>query len=137
MTWTIPVENGSPITSYRILIRESDLLTYTEMRSSCDDSAAETILALRCEIPLVSLSDEPFSLAFGDSVFAKIIAINYYGESVSSEGGNGAIIVTVPTPPINLIDNVAVTSAFIIGLKWDEGYSSGGSPVIDYRITYD
>lgn len=83
------------------------------------------------------MSGEPFNLAFGDSVFSRIIAVNYYGESVASEGGNGAIIVTVPTPPINLIDNVSVTSAFIIGLKWDAGYSSGGSPVLDYRITYD
>jgi len=137
VVWTEPIVNGSPITSYRILIRESDLLTYTELRSSCDGSASGIISALRCLIPLTELSSEPFNLAFGDSVFSRIIAVNYYGESVASEGGNGAIIVTVPTPPINLIDNVSVTSAFIIGLKWDAGYSSGGSPVLDYRITYD
>ena len=43
----------------------------------------------------------------------------------------------VPDAPINLQDNVSVTSDSIIGFSWTEGASNGDSPVIDYRITYD
>lgn len=43
----------------------------------------------------------------------------------------------VPNPPINLRDNIDVTTAFVIGLIWEDDTSTGGTPVIDYKITYD
>lgn len=88
-------------------------------------------------MPLDSLTADPFLLEFGDSVFAKVVAINYYGESVESDFGNGAVIQLVPDAPINLQDNVAVTTAYVIGFTWETGSSTGGSPILDYRITYD
>lgn len=83
------------------------------------------------------LTSSPFNLVFGDSIFAKVTATNFYGESESSNQGNGATILLVPDAPLNLADNPAVTTAYVIGLVWDDGHSYGGTPIIDYRITYD
>lgn len=33
--------------------------------------------------------------------------------------------------------NTTVTSASVIGFSWSNGLSTGGSPIIDYRISYD
>lgn len=43
----------------------------------------------------------------------------------------------MPDAPINLANNVTVTSATQIGIRWDEGHNNNGSPVIDYTISYD
>ena len=41
-----------------------------------------------------------------------------------------------PDAPINLANNVAVTAAGVVGLTWNNGASTGGSPIIDYSISY-
>jgi len=38
-------------------------------------------------------------------VFATVVAINYYGESLPSDPANGAIILLIPDAPILLKDN--------------------------------
>lgn len=86
---------------------------------------------------MTTLRDAPFLLEFGDSVFAKVVAINYYGESEESDEGNGAIVLLVPDAPTGLADNVAVTTAYVIGITWNDGMSMGGTPIIDYRISFD
>jgi len=53
-----------------------------------------------CTIQVSKLRAEPFSLEWGTGVYAKIMAINIYGNSVISEPGNGAIIITNPDTPI-------------------------------------
>jgi hypothetical protein len=88
-------------------------------------------------VPFTVLRAAPYNLVFGDSVFARVTAINYYGESIESDFGNGAIILLVPDAPINLQDVPAVTTAYVIGLQWIDGMSTGGATIIDYRITYD
>jgi hypothetical protein len=46
-----------------------------------------------CNISLNTLKSSPYSLVKGDSVFAKIISTNVYGDSdVYSDAGNGALI---------------------------------------------
>jgi hypothetical protein len=45
--------------------------------------------------------------------------------------------VLVPDAPVTLTNDPLVTSSFMIGFNWQDGVSDGGSPVIDYRITYD
>jgi hypothetical protein len=46
-------------------------------------------------------------------------------------------MVILPDAPINLADNTAVTNAAVIGLTWTEGLTDGGTPIIDYTISYD
>jgi len=103
----------------------------------CDGADSAIVAALKCTIPLLSLQSYPFNLKLGDSVFATVTASNVYGESQTSPAGNGATIVVVPDSPVSVADNVQVTSLTRIGLTWINGISVGGSPIIDYKVTYD
>ena len=46
----------------------------------------------------------PYSLEWGVGVYAKVIAINIYNDSIESLEGNGAVITTTPDAPINLVE---------------------------------
>jgi hypothetical protein len=37
---------------------------------------------------------------------------------------------------MNLANNPSVTAAGVLGFTWTEGAYNGGSPIIDYRISY-
>jgi hypothetical protein len=68
----------------------------------------------------------------------KVISYNEYGDSlVNSDVGNGAIMVFVPDKPFNLRNMTEVTTAFQIGITWDEGLNTGGQDVMFYKIIYD
>jgi len=43
----------------------------------------------------------------------------------------------MPDAVINLQDAVQITSAFVIGITWQDGASDGGRPILDYKTTYD
>lgn len=73
---------------------------------------------------------------WGASIYAKVIAINIVGNSLISDEGNGAIILTNPDAPTDLANVPAITASEQIGLTWNKGAADGGSPVIDYKITY-
>jgi hypothetical protein len=38
-----------------------------------------------CIVQVIALRNSPFNLNWGDSVYAKVIAINDYGDSLESE----------------------------------------------------
>jgi hypothetical protein len=42
----------------------------------------------------------------------------------------------VPDAPINLLNKAEITAAGVIGISWSDGAYDGGSPVIDYKISY-
>lgn len=90
--------------------------------------------ATQCTIPVAVLTGTPFSLAWGDSVSANVIAVNAYGNSVVSPDGNGATIITTPDSPITLVELIAQRTTSTLGLSWSDGSSDGGSEVIDYRV---
>lgn len=58
---------------------------------------------------------------------AKVIAYNLYGYSANSPVGNGAIILTAPDAPINLLEIVASRSATSISISWEFGAANGGA----------
>lgn len=41
-----------------------------------------------------------------------------------------------PDAPLNLQNNPAVTTAYQVGLTWQEGAYNGGSAVVDYELSY-
>lgn len=83
------------------------------------------------------MTSEPFNLVLGDSIDVIVVAQNIYGDSTASAEGSGANIFLVPDAPINLADAPLITSSSQIGLGWEAGASSGGEPILDYRIYYD
>jgi len=56
------------------------------------------------------LRTDPYNLPWGSEIYAKVTAINIYGESLSSSEGNGAVILTYPDPPINLVEDWTLKS---------------------------
>jgi Fibronectin type III domain len=79
LTWVAPDDNGSPINKYVITIRKSDN-TYFESEF-CNGQLNEIMTALKCTIPLASLTGEKYNLVQGNSVNAKVVAHNHYGPS--------------------------------------------------------
>jgi len=43
----------------------------------------------------------------------------------------------IPDAPINLADLPDVTTDIQIGVTWVDGAADGGSPILDYRVSYD
>ena len=81
----------------------------------------------------------PWSLPIGNSVFAKVVAINSMGSSLTSSPGNGAVLglSVVPDAPINLARDNANTWSGQITLTWSAGASNGGQTIDYYRVSYD
>lgn len=132
--WEEPFDQGSPITGYRIYVRESDELTFTEDLTDCNRLDLATV---SCTIPVITLKTTPFEIPWGESIWARIVAINDYGISATSEAGNGAIIITYPDAPVSFMEDYSQRTATSLMLTWLEGPDNGGSTVISYQLTYD
>lgn len=134
VSWTAPDNGGSPITSYTIylLTNAGDYITYTD---HCDGSDSTIMAQAYCVIPSIDLHETSFLLPWASSIWAKVVATNLYGDSATSEAGNGATIVAVPDKPISLAEDYSQRSASTLGLTWEDGADPGGLPVLDYRIT--
>jgi uncharacterized membrane-anchored protein YitT (DUF2179 family) len=46
-------------------------------------------------------------------------------------------MIVLPDAPTLLAVNTTVTTATSIGITWSDGSSNGGTPIIDYTISYD
>jgi hypothetical protein len=131
VTWTAPDNGGSIITGYTVSIRESDDVTYTTELTNCDMTSST---ATTCTVPVTTLSSTPFSLAWGTSVYAKVIATNVYGNSLESVEGNGAVITTTPDVPTSVVEVDAGRTKSTLGLSWTAPVFTGGDVIIDYQI---
>jgi len=80
---------------------------------------------------------QPYSLAWGDSVYAVLVAYNIYGDSVASNAGNGAVIYTYADAPVDLAEIIVARTPVSLTFVWSDGASNGGTSVIDYEISYD
>jgi hypothetical protein len=134
--WDQPLSNGLPITLYKVYIRKYDLV-YAINADACDGSSSAVILNTECSVPLSKLASSPILLLESYSVNIKVIATNAYGDSEISDPGAGAVIQLIPDYPINLQNDPSVTNRNTIGITWSDGTSDGGSPILDWRITYD
>lgn len=135
--WSDPVDNGSPITGYRIHIRENGSTVYTQESVECDGTNADVIANRQCIVSLFTLIEDPYNLVLHESIDVKVISENFYGDSPLSASGNGATMQLVPDAPINLTNDPSVTSDTTVRFTWTEGPSNGGSPVIDFDVYYD
>jgi hypothetical protein len=131
VTWVAPDDGGSPITGYKVTIVENDGVTYSAEQTNCDMTASTEV---SCTITVAALKAEPFSLDWGTSVFAKVVAVNQYGDSVESEAGNGAVITTTPDVPTNVAEVYEQRTKSTLGLSWVAPVFTGGAVIEDYRI---
>ena len=131
ITWSAPFNGGSAITAYTVAIRQSDGSTFTNESANCNVSTTT------CTVPISVLLASPYNLAWGASIYAKVLATNVVGSSSASTSGNGAVITTNPDPPSSLVSNAAITSASVISMNWAAPAVNGGTAVIDYKVSWD
>jgi hypothetical protein len=136
ISWDLPDNMGSTITAYEIIIQKLDT-DYQTLPTHCEGSNQAILDARSCTIPALALNQSPFLQPWGSSIYAKVSATNSYGTSTHSNAGNGAVIVTVPDAPVAIQNNMAVTTVNKVGIMWSPGYSEGGLPVEDYRVSWD
>ena len=68
--WIAPSDQGSEITAYKVLIRQSDLMTYSLELIDCDGSSQAIVDATECSISISLLRGSPFNLDWGAEVHA-------------------------------------------------------------------
>lgn len=136
VSWVAPSSNGSPITAYIITFRDT-AGDYRLNLNDCNGSLPSVVSTLQCIVPLSAFYSSPFNLILGDHIFAKIVAINSYGNSLASTPGDGAAVVLLPDAPINLANNPSLTNANQIGVTWQPGFSDGGMPILGYVVWSD
>lgn len=81
-----------------------------------------------------TLLASPYNYDGGDHVWAKVVAVNVYGETDQSEAGNGAYYTREPDSPINVQEDETHRTATQLGIVWSAGASDGGLPVTEYRV---
>lgn len=85
-------------------------------------------------MPISTLKLTPYLIDWGESIYAKIVAINVVGSSLESDEGNGATILTTPDPPTDVSNVALYTDGSSIGVTWNAA-GNGGSAIIDYSVT--
>lgn len=81
VSWTAPFNGGSAITGYRVQFKQSNG-TFSESEVDCMQHLST---AITCSISVLNLRASPYSLAWGSSVYARVLAINDYGTSEPSD----------------------------------------------------
>lgn len=82
--WVAPFNNYLEITAYRVLLKVADG-DFEEQADLCDGSDSIAVEFTFCTIQMSQFWTERFSNVVGDTVYAKVIAINERGESVVSD----------------------------------------------------
>jgi hypothetical protein len=114
-------------------INESET-TFTLESTDCDGTDATVIQNKECTINISTLLASPYNYDGGDQIYAKVSAVNLYGESDQSLEGSGVYYNEVPDAPLSLTEDNSVRTSTTNGLSWSPGVLDGGLPVIDYRV---
>ena len=121
ISWSEPVTNGSPITSYSVFVKKHAEETYIQESVNCQGSSAFTVTNRQCSIALATLIVTPYNLVLNEGIYVKVISTNVYGDSPKSDAGNGGLVKLVPDAPINLANDASITDANLIRFTWDQG----------------
>ncbi len=131
VTWDIPNENGSPITSYVA----TDLTTGLSC-SPMTPTLPDTSLQTSCTITGIAH-------ASGDNANVVVTATNALGVSLPSatfagpqvdlSGGSPSPIINPPSAP----QNPTISDVYSDGnrISWDPPLDDGGGPITGYRVT--
>ena len=118
-------------------MRHADGVSFSAYTTTCDGSDPTILSNQECSVPVSVLRSSPYLLNWGDEIYAIVAASNIKGQSTFSDEGAGATILTNPDAPLNLANDPLNTSGTTIGLIWYEGPENGGTPVLDYTVSYD
>ncbi len=99
------------------------------------DQGADSYLALQSNIVGTSYTTT-VGLQGNKYYKFKVKSRNSYGLSSVFSNEVVALTAILPDSPKNLQNDVAVTKSGVVGLTWSAGVYNGGSPIIDYRVSY-
>lgn len=60
ISWNQPFTGGSPITSYTIMIRLNDQISFTTELVNCNGARSDIVASRSCSIPISTLRNLPF-----------------------------------------------------------------------------
>jgi hypothetical protein len=135
ISWREPLNGGAIITSYSVTF--FDGANFVESPTYCIGNDQTLLDETRCEIPSAHFTEAPFNLNWSETIYAKVTATNQKGDSPISDRSNGVQIFRVPDAPLSLVNVADQTTAVQIGVSWTIGVESGGTPVLDYRVSFD
>jgi len=69
LPWALPIENGAPVSSYKIKVRAKDGVNYYET-SYCNGADASITASRQCDVPMLAFRQLPFLLEQGDLIVA-------------------------------------------------------------------
>ncbi len=120
LTWVAPVANsGTPVIDYSISW-DQGTNSYVLLVSGITTTSYTTVVALT-----------------PNTVYKfKVKSRNSFDFSTTYSNEASIRAASLPNAPILIANNVAVTASGIVGLTWSPGAYDGGSPVIDYSISY-
>jgi hypothetical protein len=79
------------------------------------------------------------------TTYAPIVAGKTYGFKVTARNSVGSsdfsaillvLAAKLPDAPVSVINVPSITTGYQIGITWSDGEYNGGSPVLDYTISY-
>ena len=79
-------------------------MTYSTELAGCSGLDPLVVSTRSCTVAISTLQASPFNLAWGASIYAKVQATNLVNSSDISNFGNGAVILTNPSQPTNLVN---------------------------------
>lgn len=133
VSFIVPSFNGgSPITGYKIFIKEAESEDYFEAQATQVSDGS-------FDVDAVLLKNDPFHLRDGSDVFAKVVAINQVGET-ESEPGHGAIYEipcltgVAPDAPVDLQEST--TTGTSITFDWFDAKCTGGAEIRTHIVSY-
>jgi 5,10-methenyltetrahydromethanopterin hydrogenase len=74
MTWVIPSDNSSPITSYKIEFLDANALVWSQITTHCDGTNSAIMVAHQCTIPMAKFTATPLSLSLSDLIVVRASA---------------------------------------------------------------
>jgi hypothetical protein len=135
ITWSLPFDQGSPITEYTIEFKSNDN-SYHAYVINCNGATSLIINARACTVPISVFKAAPYELPWGASIYAHLTAYNLYGQSLTSADGNGAVILTVPDAPVSFEVDYSLKTITSISLMWADAVEDGGTPILDYTVSW-
>jgi len=139
ISWTAPEAHGSAIVAYTVALEAADG-SYAEETGHCDGASAAVVASRACEIPLTTLREAPFGLAFDALVAAVVSAHNGNGEGpASAPNVAGARIQTEPVQ-MAAPARLALTSETQLHIGWaalTAPAETGGAVVSSYGLEWD
>jgi hypothetical protein len=120
LTWVAPtIDGGSAIIDYRVSW-DQGTLNYVILAQGVTTAYYSTTATLTA-----------------NTVYKfKVESRNAFGHSTSFSNEVSIRAASVPTAPQSLANNPAVTASGIVGFTWVAPSFNGGSPVIDYQISF-